>query len=328
MVEEDLSRGGVLLYYKFLDLGSRREEIQSWFTAACEGENFVGRVRVAKDGINATLGGSMGALRRHILALIAHPILQGADIDFKLSESMGPRNEACKLESHFHCLRVALCDEVVTLGKGVPLTLGAPHITAQEFHGELQSSNEALVLIDCRNEYESRIGYFQAPAGSELLRPPIRKFSLLPEWLDANLDRLRSKRILMYCTGGVRCERASALIRSFGAEYSNVAQLHGGVDRYFQAFPDGGFYRGKLLVFDERCAVSPPEVAEVKVVGQCAICEAAWDDYGSRSRCAGCRVLMLACEGCRRQGTSLPNLLCDDCRIKDASTPKGVIACG
>lgn len=115
------------------------------------------------------------------------------------------------------------------------------------------------------------------------LDPGIRRFSDLPAWLDRNEHLLEDRKIMMYCTGGVRCERASAYLKDKGDGFQNVVQLHGGIQRYLEAFPTGGFFNGKNFVFDER-GKAPNGGSEV--VGQCAVCGASWEDYASRARCA------------------------------------------
>jgi predicted sulfurtransferase len=106
----------VLLYYKYLDLGeSGREVCTAWFEASCRAAGLRGRVRVALDGVNATLGGNVGTLQEHIAAVKAHPILQGDDIDFKLSVSQGALNQEASAESGFRTLAVNAVKEVYDL---------------------------------------------------------------------------------------------------------------------------------------------------------------------------------------------------------------------
>ena len=157
--------------------------------------------------------------------------MQGTDIDFKLATSPGAANEDCTVESAFDTLLVRCVEELVTLG---PRASGAAavantgeHLSPQEFHAALRSASEGeVVLLDARNIYESRIGHFSAPAAETVL-PGTRCFSDLPRWLDSQEAALRGKRVLMYCTGGVRCERASAYLREKGAGFENVLQLSG-----------------------------------------------------------------------------------------------------
>ncbi|CAM9357250.1 unnamed protein product [Scytosiphon promiscuus] len=434
---------GVLLYYKYVDLGSdRRAVVKDWYRHQCGVEGLRGRVRVALNGVNCTLGASLAALRRHIGSVKAHSVLRGEDIDFKLSASRGARNSQAAQESGFTALSVKAVKEVVSLGDrgaGLSHRQGGRHVSPQEFHRLLRAQEEIAarrqprggernrdrvdtdagaggpgpkktlaresngsataavdddndgerklssqveqrrqsasheaaapggespvaaeddkeaVLLDVRNVYETSIGHFSAE-GVERLDPKTRQFSDLPKWVDENANHLRGKRVLMYCTGGVRCELASALIRQqcdADATGTEVLQLSGGIERYLQAYPqsgggssvraearapraaadldgaeegpegdagggrsgsDGetsrcsgalgggtggghGFFRGKNFVFDERVSV-PEFPAGGIAIGRCLLCQCPWDDYGSRSRCSRCRMLVLVCDGC------------------------------
>ncbi|KAL4448377.1 hypothetical protein ABPG75_005596 [Micractinium tetrahymenae] len=332
---------GILLYYAYRDLRRCQGEVRDWMETLCRQLRLVGRVRVALDGLNATLGGSMPALRRHIAAVeqrFGDPAA-GPPIDFKLAASAGRKNDAAVSGSKFDRLTVSTCKEVVSMGQlgwlaeaqageaagaggagsgdttsnasggdagaapaqGV-LPAGARHVEPAEFHamlaeaaaGQGGSRGKPTVLIDARNYYETRIGRFQADS-VELLDPEVRCFSDTPAWLEANQHRLANRRILMYCTGGVRCERASAYVRSLGSSFQDVVQLRGGIQRYLETFPDGGFFRGKNFVFDERVDV---EGGSGAVVGTCVGCGCPWDDYRHRRRCPCCRMLVLMCDSC------------------------------
>ncbi|CAI5481459.1 unnamed protein product [Closterium sp. Yama58-4] len=141
---------------------------------------------------------------------------------------------------------------------------------------------------------------FQPPShlpGVKFIDPCIRQFSDLPAWVDRHEEELRNKTVLMYCTGGVRCESATAYLRSKGPGFQDVVQLSGGIVRYLEAFPDGGFFRGKNFVFDHRLAV-PPAAPQQATIGTCCVCTKPFDDYSRRNRCAACRMLLLICPAC------------------------------
>ena len=137
-----------MLYYAYVDLrDGRREDVRSWYHGSVHALGLVGRVRVAWDGVNATLGGPMADLQRHIEDVRAHPLLGGHDIDFKLCESSGPASSAAVEESKFSGLVVELVQEVVSLGPAAAhlasADLAAPHASPAEFHALLL---EALVI--------------------------------------------------------------------------------------------------------------------------------------------------------------------------------------
>jgi predicted sulfurtransferase len=215
----------------------------------------------------------------------------------------------------------------------------------------IETDNSSLVLLDCRNLYESEIGRFDGA-----IRCPTRHFTEFPAVADRMVDdmQLRDKTVLMYCTGGIRCERASAYLRSVGVR--RCFQLKGGIAKYCEAFPaaepapaagataslvpsDSGnpgrashaqpaaieqsesedsrtpasssqtapgtttpmrnisMFRGKNFVFDRRMALQAGRPGDV--VGECALCGAAWDQYDREVACEQCSALVLVCVDCR-----------------------------
>ncbi|KAK6911669.1 tRNA uridine(34) hydroxylase, N-terminal [Dillenia turbinata] len=110
-----------------------------------------------------------------------------------------------------------------------------------------------------------------------------------------------------YCTGGIRCEMASAYIRSKGPGFENVFQLYGGIQRYLEQFPGGGFFKGKNFVFDHRIAVAS---SNSDIIGACLLCGSSFDDYSSRCRCTYCRMLVLICDKCQKEHAQYVCELC------------------
>lgn len=165
--------------------------------------------------------------------------------------------------------------------------------------------------------YETRIGKFEPP-DVETLDPATRQYSDLPAWIDSNAEKLRDNCILMYCTGGIRCEMASAYIRSKGAGFENVFQLFGGIQRYLEQFPDGGFFKGKNFVYDPRISVGS---SSGYVMGKCLLCGISFDDYSSRCRCTFCRMLVLVCHDCQKENTQYVCELCKHGKVARSVPP-------
>ncbi|XVF31485.1 hypothetical protein REPUB_Repub16aG0150000 [Reevesia pubescens] len=248
---------GVLLYYKFTFIPDV-DSLLSFYDSNCNSLGLLGRVRLSPNGVNVT----------HIEAVKSNTLFQGTD--FKLASSHHPLNDKVALECGFTFLSIRVVKELVTFSshhllKAPEVSNAGRHLSATEFHSVLQSAgklmmngsptdDKQLVLLDARNLYETRIGKFDAPS-LETLDRGIRQYGDLPSWIDDNSEQLRGKHVLMYCTGGIRCEMASAYIRSKGTGFENVFQLFGGIQRYLEQFPDGGFFRGKNFVFDHRIAV-------------------------------------------------------------------------
>lgn len=235
-----------------------------------KGEEYglTGRMRVAKEGLNCTLTGSYEGIRRWCAALRSFET-DGrccfADTEFKLTDDL-PQGQL------FPKLHAFLVEEIVNYGlngeKAPSIsTYSGIHLEPKEYHKKMVEEN--TVIIDVRNHYEAAIGAFVPPDnGAKYIDPMMRKSTEFPVWLDKpeTKELLRDKQVLMYCTGGVRCERASALLRqkmdteedTRALNIKGVYQLQGGIDKYFRNFPEGGWWKGKNYTFDKRFAHAPP----------------------------------------------------------------------
>ncbi|XP_075787320.1 thiosulfate sulfurtransferase/rhodanese-like domain-containing protein 2 isoform X2 [Pelodiscus sinensis] len=305
--------GEVLLYYCYCEV-ENPERLCGWQQSLCQQLHLTGKVRIASEGINGTVGGSKVATSLYIEAMVSHPLFTNilSREDFKRSAG-GAR---C-----FPDLRVGVFEEIVPMGiepNEVSYKETGVHLSPEEFHKEveqyLSQAQSDTVLLDCRNFYESKIGHFRG-----CLAPDIRKFSYFPSYVDENRALFENKRVLMYCTGGIRCERGSAYLRAKAA-CREVYQLQGGIHKYLEEFPDG-FYRGKLFVFDGRFAISSNE----DVVAECRYCGAPWDQY---TLCSSphCRQLVLACPGCRAKGFTACCPACQEKGLELAARPSGRLA--
>ncbi|XP_043113440.1 thiosulfate sulfurtransferase/rhodanese-like domain-containing protein 2 [Puntigrus tetrazona] len=302
--EDDLVKGPgeVLLYYCYCRLNDPRV-ICEWQKELCLKLQLTGKVRVATEGINGTVGGTKTATELYIKAMLSHPTFKIMQVqDFKKSEG----GAAC-----FSDMKVGAYKEIVPMGVDpdiVSYRLAGIHLEPEEFHKEVeafvenQSSGNDTILLDCRNFYESKIGQF-----SQCLAPDIRKFSYFPDYVDKNLDLFRDKKVLMYCTGGIRCERGSAYLKSKNV-CKEVYQLKGGIHKYLEKFPDG-FYRGKLFVFDDRYAIAFNQ----DVISECRYCSRPWDRYQLCSTDVCCQ-LVLSCTACRERGLTA---CCHACQAKE-----------
>ncbi|EMP37558.1 Thiosulfate sulfurtransferase/rhodanese-like domain-containing protein 2 [Chelonia mydas] len=205
--------GEVLLYYCYCEVEDPGG-LCAWQKSLCQHLNLTGKVRIASEGINGTVGGSKVATSLYIEAMLFHPLFKNilCREDFKSSAGGA------------HCFpdfRVGVFEEIVPMGinpNKVSYKETGIHLSPEEFHKEVEKylsqapqAQSDTILLDCRNFYESKIGHFQG-----CLAPDIRKFSYFPSYVDKNLELFKNKRVLMYCTGGIRCERGSAYLRSKG----------------------------------------------------------------------------------------------------------------
>lgn len=269
--------GKILLFYKYVDI-TYPEQIRKWQEKLCKQLALTGRVLIAHEGINATLGGNDQALESYKEEINAHPLF--GNIDFKESEGD---------ERHFPRLRVVVRTEITKLGLDPQIITaknGGIHLSPQEAHTLMQEAPQDLLIFDARNNYESRIGTFK-----NAITPDIDNFRDLPNYIENNLDLFKDKEVLMFCTGGIRCERASSYLKSKSVA-KTVYQIEGGIHRYAEQFPDG-FFRGKNYVFDGRIAMKITN----DVLSSCEICSIPYDDYINCFN-AECNKQFIGCEPC------------------------------
>ncbi|CAK9062444.1 Rhodanese-like domain-containing protein 6 (Sulfurtransferase 6) (AtStr6), partial [Durusdinium trenchii] len=158
------------------------------------------------------------------------------------------------------------------------------------------------------NLYETRIGRFceDAPGVVDSVDPQTLSYEQVPGFLskESNLSRFKGKTVMMYCTGGVRCERASSLLCSHLGETAEVFQLEGGIHRYLEKFPSGGFFQGAMYVFDRRRAVRGYDLLgeaqhERQILGTCCLCGSSWEMYQGKWKCGECKMPILICLQCQ-----------------------------
>lgn len=273
----DAIMGKILLFYKYVDI-VYPVQVLKWQKKLCADLGLTGRIILAHEGINGTVGGSDEHTELYKKAMSKHPYFGG--IDFK--ESPGD-------ETYFPKMRIVVKNEIVNLGldpKEITAHNGGAHLTPQEVHELLSNKPKDLVILDARNAAESRVGTF-----TDALTPPIDNFRQLPQYIDENLEQFKDKDVFMFCTGGIRCERASAYLKSKGVA-SNVYQLEGGIHRYAEQFPDG-FFRGKNYVFDGRVTVT----INNDILSNCDLCALPCNEYTNCFN-AHCNNHFIACPSC------------------------------
>lgn len=182
--------------------------------------------------------------------------------------------------------------ELVALGVSVDFDKRGSYISPEDWKTALEESPEDTIVIDTRNEYEWKVGHFE---GAELLKyETFKEFQKYAQDLKARLaDNKSTKKVLMYCTGGIRCELYSALLKEEGIE--NVYQLQGGIINYGQ-IAGTQHWKGSLFVFDDRLTV-PVSEESTEVVGKCHHCGEASENYYN---CANmdCNSLFISCDSC------------------------------
>lgn len=226
--------------YRFVDLPDFAD-LREPLLACCEAHSVKGTLLLAREGINGTIAGPEAGVLAVLAHLRADPRL--ADLPHKASWSDHPP---------FHRMKVRLKQEIVTLrvpGLDPSRTVGQ-YVKPQDWNALLADPD--VLLIDTRNDYEVAIGSFQGA-----VNPNIKTFTELPAWLDAQpaLQREgRKPKVAMFCTGGIRCEKSTALMKMRG--FDEVYHLEGGILKYLEEIPPTqSTWQGACFVFDERVSV-------------------------------------------------------------------------
>jgi UPF0176 protein len=231
----------VAAFYQFAALPDFRE-LRDPLRAICAGLELRGSVLLAHEGINGTLAGSQDAIAALIAELREGALFAGRlnNLELKLSSASA---------MPFQRLKIRLKKEIVTLGdsKADPTKAVGVYVDAADWN-ELIATPDTLV-IDTRNAFEIEIGSF---AGA--INPGIRNFGQFKDFAARTLDPQKHKKIAMFCTGGIRCEKASSYLLSRG--FAEVYHLKGGILKYLEAVPESeSRWRGECFVFDERVAL-------------------------------------------------------------------------
>ncbi|MEN2741266.1 rhodanese-related sulfurtransferase [Microbacterium sp. X-17] len=280
----------VLLYYAFAPL-SDPDAVRLWQRDLCEALGLRGRILLSKDGINGTLGGELGALKRYLRKTKEYAAFH--DLDVKWSEGSGLDASGGSLD--FPRLSVRVRDEIVSFGAPSELQVdasgvvgGGERLDPDALHALLDSRDD-VVFFDGRNRFEAEIGRFRGAVVPDVATT--REF--VAELESGRYDHLKDKPVVTYCTGGIRCEVLSGLMRSRG--FGEVYQLDGGVVRYGERFGDDGLWEGSLYVFDGRGSVRFSDHSAV--VGRCAGCGTATDRMRNCSDLS-CREQLVVCAEC------------------------------
>jgi UPF0176 protein len=228
----------IAAFYKFVTLENYQDRRQPLLNL-CQQQKIKGTILLAAEGINGTIAGTRSSIDTILNYLKSDPCF--ADLEHK---------ESMATNSPFDRLKVRLKQEIVTLGIPTvnPTNLVGTYVTPQNWN-ELIANPDVLV-IDTRNQYEVEIGTFK---GS--IDPHTDSFTEFPEYVATHLDPHHHKQIAMFCTGGIRCEKATSYLLSQGFEH--VYHLQGGILKYLAEIPaTESQWEGECFVFDDRVAVT------------------------------------------------------------------------
>lgn len=288
----------VLAYYYFTPLQDPHAEVARHH-AFLQGKDICCRVYISEEGINGQMSASPEASLAYQEWMKSDPRFK--DIVFKVHHHS---------EHAFPRATVKYRKQLVAMDEQVDMALTGEHVSPERWKQMLEQRDDNTLILDVRNDYEWEIGHFD---GAEL--PELETFRAFPKYarqLKTERDPKETK-VMMYCTGGIRCELFSAVLKQEGFE--NVFQLDGGVINY--GLKEGhDKWRGKLFVFDDRLAVPIDEKTE-EVISQCSHCETPSDVYYN---CANmdCNELFLACPACAEK---MKGCCCEECMQAERLRP-------
>ena len=238
--------------YKFVRLPDF-ESLRDPLLQKCQALGVVGTLLLAEEGINGTVAGTRAGIDQLFAELRREP--RFADLTWK---------ESYTNQLPFHRLKVKFRREIVTMGvPGIdPIERTGEHVNVEKWNELLQDPE--VVVIDTRNQYEHDIGTFR-----NAISPETVNFREFPQYVQDNLDPKQNPKIAMFCTGGIRCEKASAYLLELG--FAEVYQLNGGILKYLEEVtPEESLWEGECFVFDSRVAVN--EELEPGSYVQCFAC--------------------------------------------------------
>ncbi|MEP9372532.1 rhodanese-related sulfurtransferase [Mesorhizobium sp. KR1-2] len=215
------------------------EELRAPLAAFCCARGIKGTLLLAREGINGTVAGSDEAILELVAWLEAMPELAGLELKYSRAAEMP-----------FHRMKVRLKREIVTMGvEGIdPLEGTGAYVAPQDWNALIADPD--TIVIDTRNDYEVSIGTFRGAVD-----PRTSSFREFPDWVEQHRDELEGRKVAMFCTGGIRCEKATAYVKSLGID--EVFHLKGGILKYLEEVPaEQSLWEGECFVFDERVAVS------------------------------------------------------------------------
>ncbi|MBM4729574.1 rhodanese-related sulfurtransferase [Rhodococcus hoagii] len=274
----------IVLFYRFTPLADP-EAIRLWQQTLAASNNLTGRILISEHGINATVGGDIADVKRYVRGTRSYAPFKDADI--KWSDGTG---------DDFPRLSVKVRPEIVTFGAPDELKVdadgvvgGGVHLSPDELHELVEQRGDDVVFFDGRNKFEAEIGRFRNAVVPDVATT--RDF--LSELDSGRYDHLKTRPVVTYCTGGVRCEVLSALMRNRGFE--EVYQIDGGIVRYGEAYGDEGLWEGSLYVFDKRMNLQFS--GNAVTLGTCTLCQEPTSRYRNYPDTGG-RELVLVCESC------------------------------
>jgi UPF0176 protein len=262
-----------------------------WQRELCQRLDLKGRIIISKHGINGTLGGDIEDLRQYKREMNTSETFRG--IMYKWSNGTGEEFPRLCVKVKRELVAFDRPDEIEVDENGV--VGSGRHLKPEQLH-KLVEERDDVVFFDGRNSYEAKVGKFK-----EAIVPDTKTTrDFVAEIESDKYDDIKDKPVVTYCTGGVRCEVLSALMKKRG--FKEVYQMDGGIVKYGEKYGDDGLWEGNLYIFDGRMNHKFSDNA--KDIGQCIHCQGKTSNY---ENCANkdCNKLVLICDNCKKQPAKL-----------------------
>lgn len=286
----------VILFYKFVGMGDPESFVRKHLKY-CKNLGILGRVLFSEEGINGSVSGTRSQIEEYKSHLENDSRFKG--IVFK---------EDPVIEHPFTKMKVKVRKEIVTFGKKINLSKTGEHIQPEDLK-KLYDSGEEFIVLDTRNDYEYKVGKFK-----NAIHLDIKNFRDFPEALK-KIEEHKDKKIVAYCTGGIRCEKATAYMKEKG--FKNVMQLNDGILNFGKQFPDT-YWEGKCFVFDKRLVQGLNSGDDT--IAKCSVCGTP-SDLCRNCRNLNCDKLIVECLECQKKLNGCCSIQClnefrEQCREK------------
>lgn len=277
----------ILLYYKFTPI-SDPEAVKLWQKTLCDSLNLRGRILVSRHGINGTVGGDVDSLKAYAKATKQYAGFK--DIMWKWSDGSRDDFPRMSVKSRRELVGFKNSDDEFDVNMDGVIG-GGKHLKPREIHEMIEKYGDDVVFFDGRNAHEAQVGKFK-----NAIVPDTRTSrDFIAELESDKYDDIKDKKVITYCTGGVRCEVISSMMKKRG--FTDVYQIDGGIVKYGEAYGDDGLWEGALRVFDKRMVMNFSDNA--KTIGECTHCGGKTSNF---ENCANnqCNDLVLICVDCKQ----------------------------
>jgi UPF0176 protein len=274
----------VILYYKFIPVSDPAITMR-WQRELCTRLGLKGRIIVSPQGINGTLGGDIENLREYKREMNRSILFKG--ITYKWSDGSGKEFPKLSVKVKPELVNFGATQEINVNERGVEG--GGKHIKPKDIHALVDKHGDDVIFFDGRNKYEAAVGRFK----NAVVPKTDTTRDFIKELDSGKYNDIKDKPVVTYCTGGVRCEILSSLMKKRG--FKDVYQMDGGVVKYGEEFGDDGLWEGSLYIFDGR--MSQRFSDKSKDIGICVHCGHKTSNYENCANKA-CNKLVLICNDC------------------------------